>query len=140
RGPMDRHASTGAGAPASAEWPKLTGDWLVATPVRGSLGTGDTSEGARKTVVTMTRSGTLSVYTTPASACSPSSWPNFHHDIANSGDYTRDAVKPGKPMHPSVAESTLTWTAPGDDLMCGTATFYQVVSSAPPITPEIFAT
>src|SRR5207253_10104988 len=61
-----------------------------------------------------------------------------HHDIANSGDYTRDAVKPGKPMHPSVAESTLTWTAPGDDLMCGTATSYQVVSSATPITPENF--
>jgi PKD repeat protein len=90
-------------------------------------------------VVSITREGTVSVYTTPAGACSPSSWPNFHHDIANSGDYTRDAIKPGKPMHPSVAESTLTWTAPGDDLMCGTASSYEVVTSATPITPENFA-
>jgi hypothetical protein len=81
----------------------------------------------------------VAVYTTPAAACSPSSWPNFHHDIANSGDYTRDAVTPGVPLQASVAEGTLTWTAPGDDLMCGTASSYEVVTSASPVTPQNFA-
>jgi hypothetical protein len=127
------------GSPASTAWPKLTAGWTVATPTLGSLGTLDTSSAAKKDVVSITREGVVSVYSTPAAACSPSSWPNFHHDIANSGDYTRDAVAPGHPMHPSVAESTFSWTAPGDDLMCGTATSYQVVTSATPITAENFA-
>jgi hypothetical protein len=81
----------------------------------------------------------VSVYSTPASACSPSSWPNFHHDIANSGDYTRDAVPPGVPLHASVANHVLSFTAPGDDLLCGTAAGYEVVTSESPITPSSFA-
>src|SRR5438128_948548 len=136
---QDLQAYNVEGNPASPAWPKLTGGWTVATPTLGSLGTVDTSSSAKKDVVSITREGTLSVYTTPAGACSPSSWPNFHHDIANSGDYTRDAIAPGHPAHASVAESTLTWTAPGDDLMCGTASSYQLVTSATPITPENFA-
>ncbi len=118
---QDLEAYNAAGAPAGPEWPKLTGDWLVATPVLGSLGTLDTEASAKKDVVSLTRSGTLSVYSTPASACSPSSWPSFHHDIANSGDYTRDAVPPGVPLHASISKKVLSWTAPGGDLMCGTA-------------------
>jgi len=135
---QDLEAYNSGGGPASTAWPKLTGGWMVATPTLGSLGTVDTSSSAKKVVVSITREGTLSVYSTPASACSPSSWPNFHHDIANSGDYTRDAIAPGHPLHTSVAESTLSWTAPGGDLMCGTATSYQLVTSASPITPENF--
>jgi hypothetical protein len=136
---LDLEAYNVEGNAASAAWPKLTGGWLVATPTLGSLGTIDTSAEAKKDVVTITREGTLSVYSTPASACSPSSWPNFHHDIANSGDYTRDAVKPGVPLNATVAEKVLSWTAPGNDLMCGTASSYQIVTSANPITPENFA-
>jgi hypothetical protein len=136
---QDVEAYNAAGAPASAEWPKLTGDWLVATPALGSLGTLDSSGSAKKDVVTLTRSGTLSVYSTPASACSPSSWPSFHHDIANSGDLTRDALAPGKPLGISAASRVLTWTAPGGDLMCGIAAAYEIVTSASPITPQNFA-
>jgi hypothetical protein len=136
---LDLQAYNAEGGPASSAWPKLTGDWLVATPILGSLGTLDTNAGAKKNVVTITRSGTLSVYSTPASACSPSSWPNFHHDIANSGDFTRDAVPPGVPMNASVAKKVLSWTAPGGDLMCGAAASYEIVTSASPITPETFA-
>jgi Subtilase family len=136
---QDLQAFNAEGSPASSAWPKLTGDWLVATPVLGSLGTIDTSTTAKKDVVSLTRSGTLAVYSTPASACSPSSWPNFHHDIANSGDYTRDAVSPGVPLHATVANKVLTWTAPGGDLMCGAASTYQIVTSPNPITPENFA-
>jgi hypothetical protein len=136
---QDLEAYNAAGLPASSEWPKLTGDWLVATPVLGSLGTIDSSASAKKDVVSLTRSGTLSVYSTPASACSPSSWPNFHHDIANSGDLTRDAIAPGKPLNATKASGVLTWTAPGGDLMCGTAASYEIVTSASPITPQNFA-
>ena len=121
---LDLEAYNSAGAPASAAWPKLTGGWTVPTPTLGSLGTLDTSSSAKKDVVSITREGTLVVYGTPASACSPSSWPNFHHDIANSGDYTRDAIPPGTPLAASVTGTTLNWTAPGGDSMCGTATSY----------------
>ncbi len=136
---QDLEAYSALGAPASSSWPKLTGGWMVATPTLGSLGTLDTSAGAKKDVVSVTREGTLSVYGTPASACSPSSWPNFHHDIANSGDYTRDALAPGKPLGASAYERVLHWTAPGGDGMCGKATRYEVVTSAKPITPQTFA-
>jgi hypothetical protein len=136
---LDLQAYNAEGGAASTAWPKLTGDWLVATPILGSLGTLDTGAGAKKDVVSLTRSGTLSVYSTPASACSPSSWPNFHHDIANSGDYTRDAIPPGVPLSPHIEKGVLSWTAPGGDLMCGTASSYEIVTSANPITPQSFA-
>ncbi len=135
---QDLQAFNGAGAAASSAWPKLTGGWSVATPALGSLGTIDTASSAKKDVVSITREGTVSVYTTPASACSPSSWPNFHHDIANSGDYTRDAVPPGKPLNASVSENVLRFTAPGDDLLCGKATRFEVATSESPITAQNF--
>ncbi|HEV2981958.1 MAG TPA: S8 family serine peptidase, partial [Solirubrobacteraceae bacterium] len=135
---LDLQAFGAEGLPASTAWPKLTGGWTVATPTLGSLGTIDTNPGAKKDVVSLTREGTLAVYTTPAGACSPSSWPNFHHDIANSGDYTRDAVPPGVPLNATINSGVLSWTAPGNELMCGKAVSYQIVTSAQPITPENF--
>src|SRR5207248_3438803 len=125
---MDLAAFNAAGLPASGAWPKLTGDWTIATPTLGSFGTLDTSPSAHKDVVSITRSGTLSVYSTPAPACSPSSSPRFHHDDWNSGNHTTDAVTPGKPFHVRLRHRTLSFTAPGADLLCGTATSYQLVS------------
>jgi hypothetical protein len=136
---LDLQAFGSEGLPASTAWPKLTGGWTVATPVLGSLGTIDTSSSAKKDVVSLTREGTLAIYSTPASACSPSSWPNFHHDIANSGDYTRDAVKPGVPLNVTVNAGVLSWTAPGNQLMCGKAVRYEIVTSGSPITAQNFA-
>jgi hypothetical protein len=136
---LDLEAYNDEGLPAGPAWPKLTGGWMVATPTLGSLGTLDSEAGAKKDVVSITREGEISVYSTPASACSPSSWPNFHHDIANSGDYTRDAVAPGRPLKASVAHSVLHFTAPGDDLLCGTAARYEIVTSESPITAKTFA-
>jgi hypothetical protein len=136
---LDLEAYGAAGATASSAWPKLTGGWTVATPTLGSLGTLDTSPSAHKDVVSITREGELIVYSTPAAACSPSSWPNFHHDIANSGDYTRDAVPPGVPLNASVSGAMLSWTAPGNDTMCGTATRYEIVTSKKKITAANFA-
>jgi len=43
------------------------------------------------------------------------------------------------PLQAAVGAGTLTWTAPGDDLMCGTASSYEVVTSANPITAQNFA-
>ena len=93
-------AYNGAGAAASSAWPKLTGGWTVATPALGSLGTDRHEPRAPRRTSSRSRAKARCRSTrTPASACSPSSWPNFHHDIANSGDYTRDAVPPGKPLN-----------------------------------------
>jgi hypothetical protein len=131
---LDVQAFNSAGQPASSAWPKLSGDWEVATPTLGSFGTLDYQSSAKKDVVTVTRSGTLSVYTTPAGACSPSSWPNWHHDIANSGDYSRDAVPPGAPLSTGVSGGRLSFVSPGNDLECGTPARYEVVTANGPFT------
>jgi Subtilase family len=135
---LDLEAFGKNGAAASPAWPKLTGDWIAATPTLGSFGTLDTVSSARKDVVSITRSGTLSVYGTPARACSPSSSPRFHHDMANSGDYTRDAVPPGVPMRGRIRRSRLTFIAPGNDLLCGRAARYQLVTSRGRLTAQQF--
>ena len=79
------------------------------------------------------------MYRTPAPACSPSSSPRFHHDIANSGDYTRDAVPPGTPIRVSVRGRRVSFRAPGGDLECGTAARYQLVTSSRPLSAAAFA-
>jgi hypothetical protein len=136
---LDVQAFNSLGQPAGSAWPKLSGDWLVATPTLGSFGTLDYLPGASRDVVTITRSGTLSVYTTPAPACSPASWPNWHHDIANSGDYTRDAVPPGPLGSISIRGRVVSFIAPGGDDECGRASSYQLVTSAVPIAASSFA-
>jgi len=126
---LDLQAFDALGQPASSAWPKLTGDWTVATPLLGPFG-----DGTHKTVVSLTRLGGVFAYDTPAPACSPSSSPRFHHDAANSGDFSRDAVAPGRPADAKLVTATLTFTAPGDDLLCGTADHYEILSSTKPIT------
>jgi hypothetical protein len=135
----DFAAFSPGGTPASPNWPKVTTDWTVANPLIGSFGTIDTDPGARKVAVNFTRSGYISVYETTAPACSPSSWPRFHHDNANSGNYERDATLPGKPTGPGVpTQTTISFTAPGDDLLCGTPDHYEVVTSDSPIDDSSF--
>jgi hypothetical protein len=134
---MDLNAFTAAGSEL-AGWPKLTTDWTVANPAIGSFGTLDTAASARKAVISETRSGYINAYSTSAPACSPSTWPRFHHDNANSGDYARDAALPGKPFGLSSTASRIAFKAPGDDLLCGTADRYQVVTSDRPIDETNF--
>ncbi|MBV9213874.1 MAG: hypothetical protein JOZ25_09545 [Actinobacteria bacterium] len=135
---QDLAAFNSSGTAASSAWPKLTGDWTVATPTLGSFGTLDSDSSAKKDVVSITRFGTLSVYGTPASACSPSSSPRFHHDNANSGDYTRDAVDPGTPFDMSYSKGVLSFRAPGNDLMCGKVNHYDLVESSQPLDGSTF--
>ena len=133
---FDLFAANSAGAAVSG-WPKLTGDWTVAVPTIGSWGTVDTDSGVHKRVIGLTRSGYLFAYDTPAGPCTSSSWPRFHHDNANSGDYRRDAVLPGNPTNEAVTSSgprDITLDPPGDDLLCGKAARYEVVTSDDPIT------
>jgi hypothetical protein len=136
----DLAAYTAAGAaPVGGKWPKTTSDWMVTTPLTGSFGTLDVDDSAKKTVVAITRAGTLFAYDTPAGACAPGSWPKFHHDNANSGDSRRDATSPGKPFEATYADGRLTFRAPGDDLLCGTAKSYEVVASDSAITGASFS-
>jgi len=137
---MDLVALTGSGQPTSDAWPKLTTDWTIATPLLGSFGTLDTQPDARRIVVNLTRSGYVNAYETEASPCAPASSPRFHHDNANSGDSRRDAVLPGKPTKPDLAASgnAITFTAPGDDLLCAAADSYQIRTSNSSIDEESF--
>ena len=134
---FDLFAANNAGQPVSG-FPKLTGDWTVAVPTIGSWGTNDTDPGVHKRVIGLTRSGYLFAYNTAAGPCTSSTWPRFHHDNANSGDYDRDAISPGNPTNESVTAAPgprdITLDPPGDDLLCGTAAKYQVVTSDNPIS------
>ncbi|MFL5886526.1 MAG: hypothetical protein ACJ77M_15750, partial [Thermoleophilaceae bacterium] len=131
---LDFNAFNAAGTPADGgKWPKLSTDWTVATPLVGSFG------GDKKTIVNVTRSGYVFAYRSDAPACSPSSWPRFHHDNANSGWYGRDAVAPGKATGLGVSGGKLSFVAPGDDLLCGTADHYEVVTSDHQITASNFS-
>jgi hypothetical protein len=141
---LDLTALDTAGAPVNQKWPKLTSDWTVANPLIGSFGDRlDTAADARpKRVVSITRSGQLLAYETSAPPCSPASWPRFHHDNANSGDYSRDAVAPGVPFALGLSGGTVTFSAPGDDLLCGTIGApgrLEARQSDSPITAQNFA-
>ena len=135
---LDLRGYTAAGTPINERWPKLTSDWVVANPLIGSWGVLETDPSARKAVFTITRSGFMLAYRTEAPACSPSEWPRFHHDNANSGDERRDAVLPGAPTGFAVGGGKLTFKAPGDDLLCGKASRYEVVTANAEITAANF--
>ncbi|MDT7574767.1 MAG: hypothetical protein QOH17_1100, partial [Pseudonocardiales bacterium] len=129
---LDLNAFDESGQPVPG-WPKLTTDWMIATPAIGSFGVRETDPGAHKAVFGATRSGYVLGYSTSAPACSPSPWPRFHHDLANSGDYSRDATPPGVPFDAKASGGRLTFRAPGDDLLCGKATRYQVAVADKPV-------
>ena len=134
---MDLNAFSAAGTEVP-DWPKLTTDWTVANPTIGSFGTMDADASARKVVIAETRSGYINAYETDGPACSPSAWPRFHHDNANSGDYARDATLPGRPFGKFHTRRVIIFKAPGDDLLCGTAERYKIVTSDRPINPLNF--
>jgi len=123
---QDLYAVRADGRPLSGAWPKLTADWMVANPLVGSFGDPD-----GKVVVALTRSGTMLAYRTDAPACSPSSWPRFHHDEANSGDMRRDATAPGAATALRIDGGTLRFSSPGDDLLCGRPAAYEISTGGP---------
>ena len=128
---MDLQAFNAAGAPASDRWPRLHGDWMVATPRSGRSAAGDRPPTPRRWWWRSPGAARCSP-TTPRPRLLRASSPRFHHDNHNSGDFERDAVAPGKPEDVSLEGSTLSFTAPGDDLLCGTADRYELVHSDSP--------
>jgi Subtilase family/FG-GAP-like repeat len=135
---LDLQGFTAAGTPMDQKWPKLTSDWLVANPLVGGWGDGDS-----KVVVEVTRSGFLLAYEVGAGVCDgPDAWPRFHHDEWNTGDSRRtgdaDTVQPGTPEDVRVEDGEVRFTAAGDDLMCGDAVRHDVRTSDQPITGENF--
>ncbi|MEA2450645.1 MAG: hypothetical protein QOG63_2577, partial [Thermoleophilaceae bacterium] len=133
---LDLNAFSAAGTPASG-FPKFTADWMVTNPAIGSFGTDETDAATHQTVIAATRAGTVFAYDTAAPACSPASWPRFHHDNANSGSFERDAVSPGKPYAVSAAAGAITFRAPGDDLLCGRVDHYEAVTSIEPPAADL---
>jgi hypothetical protein len=135
---LDLNAFAESGQPI-AGWPKLTTDWTIANPDIGAFGQRETDAGAHKAVFGATRSGYVLGYKTAAPACSTSQWPRFHHDLANSGDYSRDAAPPGTPYNVHRSGGRITFNAPGDDELCGTARRYEIATSNSPITGANFS-
>ncbi len=119
---LDLDAFDAGGNPVSG-YPKLTTDWMVATPVLGTWGRGG------KVLVGTTRSGFLFAWRTGAGACADATWPRFHHDPANSGDLARDAVPPGPPVRVRLRGRRLSVIAPGDDGACGRASAWRVATA-----------
>jgi hypothetical protein len=118
----------------AAGFPKWTGGWSLFTPATGDLnGAGQTN------VVTMTREGYLSAWSTAANGCTGNSeaW-HWHQDDRNTGHYGTDTRPPSaitdltSTVHGN--NDVLTFTAVGDNWKCGTAASYQLFTSTSPIT------
>ena len=128
------HAYGPTGAEA-AGWPKFTGGWTQTTPATGDVdGDGDLE------VSVVTREGWSFMWQTGVDACGGSNeeWQSFHHDEFGSANYGTDARPPGTPsgLAASRLESgavDLSWEAPGDDWLCGSAERFELRISDQPI-------
>ena len=114
-------------------FPKFTNNWIIASPV-----VGDADGDGLKEIFLPTHEGNLFGWQTASSECQGerlgSEWRKFHHDEHNSGVYGKDTLPP-KMITDLTAEKdgqhwVLTWTAPGDDLACGRAVYYDIRFSA----------
>jgi hypothetical protein len=126
------HAYDGASGTDVSGFPKVTGGWLFAPAAL--------SEDGR--IADITREGYLFEWnlTNAASPNCQTEWPSFRHDPQQSGNYDHDGTLPG-----ALTGVSLTGTPPqfqlttaGDDLLCGTADHYEVVTSDSPITSSNF--
>ncbi|MGD0528476.1 MAG: FG-GAP-like repeat-containing protein [Polyangiaceae bacterium] len=76
------HAVDACGCEAG-NWPKFTNGWIVATPAVGDV---DGDHGLE--VVVGTRDGNLFAWHTQGTDTGVIQWESYHHDLANTGDYT----------------------------------------------------
>lgn len=114
-------------------WPKFTGGWNFATPAIG-----DADGDGQLEVTATTREGYGFMWDTNTPACGTNDeWWTSRHDEWNTGAYGTDTRPPGTPRNLTVTRNgdsaTLSWTAPGDDWLCGTATQYRIIKSNSPI-------
>jgi len=122
------------GSTPATSWPKFTGGWQQATPAVGdSDGDGDLD------VTTLTREGWSFLWDTGVDACDGSNeeWWTFHHDERSSANYGTDGRPPGTPEDLVAVRGSagvvLSWTAPGDDWLCGKADRYRLLVANGPI-------
>jgi hypothetical protein len=116
---------TGLDAPG---FPKVTGGWLYSPAALSDDGR----------IAAITREGYLFEWSQPALPACQTEWPSFRHDQQGSGNYDRDGTPPSAPSSLGLQGATLSFSAPGDDDACGTATAYEIVTSASPIGPAEF--
>ena len=116
---LDLQAFDALAAGGSA-WPKLTGDWTVATPLLGPFG-----DGAHKTVVNLTRLGRRVRLRHAAPVLLAVDRRRASITTRRTRATTRATpLRTGRPTDGKLAGTLLTITAPGEDLLCGTADHY----------------
>lgn len=123
------HAFSHTGKEA-AGWPKYTQKWILAAPA-----VGDMDADGKIEVIAHTREGVLYAWESAGESCpngEPNSdWRRFHHDERNSGYYGLDTIPPSRIVDLTAelldnGEIRLTFAAPGDDWLCGTAAAYNI--------------
>ncbi|MCC6157393.1 MAG: hypothetical protein IT350_05020 [Deltaproteobacteria bacterium] len=110
-------------------WPKFTNQWSASSP-----SIGDTDLDGKLEVYQYTLEGWLWGWKSAGDACAEtgiaSDWWSFHHDERNTGFWNVDTLPPSVATNIEVEETDsgyrLSFTAPGDDWMCGTAAEYDI--------------
>jgi hypothetical protein len=114
-------------------WPKFTGGWNMATPA-----VGDADGDGQLEVAQVSREGNAFLWDTESPACGTNDeWWTSRHDEWNTGAHGTDTRPPGTPRGLTASRSgetvVLTWTAPGDDWLCGGPERYRILTSGSPI-------
>ena len=130
------HAFQASGVEAPG-FPKYTGQWQAFSGV-----VGDPLMNGQLHYVTPTREGFVFNWTVAGDAALNNSWWHYRHDEHNTGAYGVDTRRPASVLDLRApggsATPLVTWTAPGDDYMIGTAAQYDVRWSNTPITSSSF--
>jgi hypothetical protein len=133
------HAFNGVTGLEPAGWPKLTGHWVVASPLIGDIDGDGSLE-----VVVATRSGDLHVWDVPGGACETGAvprasveWRKALHDEWGTGVYGRDTLRPAAITNlAQPSDGDLTFSGVGDDGHCGSSTTYEVRSLPGTVNPD----
>ena len=135
---LDLAAFNPAGVAAGPGWPKLTSDWMVANPLVGSFGTIDTDSDARNRVVgdhPLGLRARLSHRRTAMPARVVAAVPSRQRELGRLPPRRGLARQADGGQ---LSGTTVNFTAPGDDLLCGTADHYEIVTSNDPIDGDNF--
>jgi hypothetical protein len=126
------HAYDGTTGLDVSGFPKVTGGWLFAPAAISGDGR----------IADITREGYLFEWDLANAPDCQTEWPSFRHDPQQTGNYDKDGTLPGSLTGVSLTTSgghpAIQLTATGDDLLCGTAAKYELVTSDNPITDSNF--